>query len=83
MYTDALVKRAILFAGSGMEEECEAEFNKAVEMKKDHADIYLQRGRVCCKNIVVGTGQLEAPSCSFSCLWMARMSSSFRKLQPT
>ena len=80
MYADALVKRAVVLASSGREEECEAEFKKAVEMKKDHADIYLQRGRVRRKSLVVVYGatllsNLLVPLSS--CFWMVRILSSF------
>lgn len=46
VYADAHVKRAAIFAGLCQLEKCREEFDKAVEMKPDHPDIYIQRARV-------------------------------------
>lgn len=46
MYADAHVKRAAVFASLCDLQKCYEEFDKAIERKRDHADIYTQRGRV-------------------------------------
>ena len=46
MYADAHIKRAAIYGSLCDLQKCYEEFDKAIEKKKDHGDIYLQRGRV-------------------------------------
>ena len=46
MYADAHVKRAAIFASLCDLQKCYEEFEKAIGCKREHADIYVQRGRV-------------------------------------
>ena len=46
MYTNALVKRAGIFAGLGEVEKCQTCFTKALAIDSNCADVFIYRARV-------------------------------------
>ena len=46
MYADVHVKLAAIYAGLSDMTLCYQEFDNAIQIKPDHADIYIQRARV-------------------------------------
>lgn len=46
MYADVHVKLAAIYAGLSDMTLCYEEFDKAIKIKPDHADVYIQRARV-------------------------------------
>ena len=46
MYADAYIKCGAVYAGLCDLPKCYEQFEKASESKRDHPDIYIQRGRV-------------------------------------
>ena len=56
VYADAHVKRAAIFAGMCQLEKCQEEFERAVAIKPDHPDIYIQRARVGLLMVINYTG---------------------------
>ncbi len=56
VYADTHVKRAAIFAGMCQLEKCHEEFERAVAIKPDHPDIYIQRARVGLLMVINYTG---------------------------
>ena len=57
MYVNALIKKAVIFAGGMEMDKCKACFEKALAIDPGSGDVFVHRARV---GVPVGWGQLTA-----------------------